>query len=65
MTASQNLRLWLVPQRFWAVTRHMNEKQADSLMQKVIELAEKKDVEALREYDFVIVDRDRRQHCLT
>lgn len=60
MTSSQDLRLWLVPQRFWAVTRNMDKKQADSLMERVMELAEKHDVEALRQFDFVVIDKDRR-----
>jgi hypothetical protein len=60
MTTSQDLRVWLIPQRFWAVTRNMDEKQADSLMQKVMELAERNDLDALRQFDFVVVDRNRR-----
>lgn len=60
MTTSQDVRVWLVPQRFWAVTRNMDKVQADSLMEKVMELAEKRDVEALRQYDFVVIDRNRR-----
>jgi len=60
MTSSQDVRLWLVPQRFWAVTRNMDKIQADSLMEKVMDLAEKHDVEALRQFDFVVIDKDRR-----
>ncbi len=59
MTSSQDIRLWLVPQRFWAVTRNMDQKQADTLMERVMELAEKRDVEALRQFDFVVVSKDR------
>jgi len=59
MTSSQDLRLWLVPQRFWAVTRNMDKTQADSLMERVMELAEKHDVEALRQFDFVVIDKTR------
>ena len=60
MTSSQDIRLWLVPQRFWAVTRNMDQKQADTLMERVMELAEKRDMEALRQFDFVVVSKDRR-----
>ncbi|HUN88525.1 MAG TPA: hypothetical protein VMU28_07020 [Terriglobales bacterium] len=60
MTSSQDVRLWLIPQRFWATTRNMDKVQADNLMEKVIELAEKRDVEALRKYDFVWIDQDQR-----
>ena len=60
MTSSQDLRLYLIPQRFWAVTRNMDQKQADSLMERVMELAERHDLEALRQFDFVVVDRSHR-----
>ena len=60
MTSSQDLRLYLIPQRFWAVTRNMDQKQADSLMETVMELAEKHDFDALRKFDFVMIDRDHR-----
>jgi len=60
MTSSQDIRLWLVPQRFWAVTRNMDQRQADTLMERVMELAEKRDMEALRQFDFVVVSKDRR-----
>jgi len=60
MTASQDLRVWLIPQRFWAVTRNMDQNQADSLMQRVMELAEKHDLDALRQFDFVVIDGNRR-----
>ena len=58
MTSSQDVRLWLVPQRFWAVTRNMDQAQADNLMEQVMDLAAKHDVEALRKFDFVVIDRD-------
>jgi len=60
MTSSQDLRVWLIPQRFWAVTRNMDQKQADSLMERVMELAERNDLDALRQFDFVVIDRNRR-----
>lgn len=60
MTTSQDLRVWLIPQRFWAVTRNMDRNQADSLMQKVMELAERHDVDGLKQFDFVVIDGNRR-----
>lgn len=55
MTTSQKLPIWLNPQRFWAATRNMNPAQADLLMKKVSDLAERSETEALREFDFIIV----------
>jgi hypothetical protein len=60
MTASQEVRLRLVPQRFWAATRNMDKNQADTLMEKVMELAEKQDLDALRQFDFIVIDRTHR-----
>jgi hypothetical protein len=59
MTSSQDLRPRLIPQRFWAVTRNMDQRQADTLMERVMELAERHDFDALRQFDFVVIDQDR------
>jgi hypothetical protein len=55
MTTDDRVRVWLVPQKFWAATRDMRPEQADSLLQQVSELAERKETEALRKFDFIIV----------
>jgi hypothetical protein len=55
MIAENCARVWLVPQKFWAATRNMKPEQADSLLQKISDLAEQNQMEALREYDFIIV----------
>jgi len=52
---TEPVRVWLVPQKFWAATRNMQPEQADSLLQKVSELAERKETDALRQFDFIIV----------
>ncbi len=58
---SESVRVWLVPQKFWAATRNMKPEQADSLLQQVSELAERKETDALRKYDFIIVG-NHKQH---
>jgi hypothetical protein len=55
MTAAERVPIWLIPQKFWAATRNMNREQADLLMQRVNELAERRETEALRKFDFIIV----------
>jgi hypothetical protein len=52
---TETVRVWLVPQKFWAATRNMHQEQADSLLQKVSELAERHETDALQQYDFIIV----------
>ena len=62
MTAENRARVWLVPQKFWAATRNMKPEQADSLLQRVSELAERNQMEALRQYDFIIVGNLQQRH---
>jgi hypothetical protein len=57
---TESPRVWLVPQKFWAATRNMKPEQADSLLEKVSEMAERKETEALRQYDFIIVGNPKR-----
>src|SRR4051794_18245421 len=52
---TEGVRVWLVPQKFWAATQNMQPEQADSLLQKVSEMAERKETDALRQFDFIIV----------
>ena len=52
---AEPVRVWLVPQKFWAATRNMQPEQADSLLQKISDLAERHETEALQQYDFIIV----------
>ena len=59
---TESVRVWLVPQKFWAATRNMQPEQADRLLEKVSELAERKETEALRQFDFIIVGNLKRQH---
>ena len=48
--------IWFLPHKFWAATRNMPKQYADKLLDEVIELAEARDLEALRKYDFVSLD---------
>ncbi len=59
---SESVRVWLVPQKFWAATRNMKPEQAESLLQKVSELAERNETDELRQFDFVIVGKLPHQH---
>ena len=45
--------IWFLPHRFWAATRNMPKRHADRLLAEVIALAEARDLNALRKYDFV------------
>ena len=57
---TEGVRIWLVPQKFWAATQNMKPEQADSLLEKVSELAARKETEALRKFDFIIIGKTPR-----
>ena len=48
--------IWFLPHRFWAAMRNMPKEHADRLLDEVITLAEVRDLEALRKYDFVSLE---------
>ena len=45
--------IWLNPPKFWAATRNMSQQQADLLMETVLFLAEIRNLDALRKFDFI------------
>jgi hypothetical protein len=53
---SKSRSLWCLPHRFWAAMRNMPKEHADRLLDEVITLAEVRDLEALRKYDFVSLE---------
>jgi len=53
--------IWFLPHKFWAATRNMPKEQADRLLDEVITLAEVRDLEALRKYDFVSTENPYRK----
>ena len=55
MTPSQDVRFYLIPQKFWAVTEHLSSTETEMLLTKVMRLAEEQRIEELRNYDFVVV----------
>jgi hypothetical protein len=57
-------RIWFFPHKFWATTRGMPKEQTDRLLSKVISLAEARDFEALREYDFVSIENPYRRKAV-
>jgi len=48
--------IWFLPHRFWAATRNMPKEHADRLLDDVIALAEVRDVDTLRKYDFISLE---------
>jgi len=56
--------IWFLPHKFWAATRNMPKEHADKLLSEVIELAEARDLEALRKYDFVSLQNPYRRRVV-
>ena len=53
MTSVSPEPIWFNPPKFWAATRGMSPQQVDALMDTVFFLAEIRNLEALRKFDFI------------
>jgi hypothetical protein len=58
MTAIENPeRIWLLPQKYWAATKGVPQEEVDRLMEELMKLAETRNFERLRRYDFISIGR--------
>lgn len=55
VTAENRDRIWFNPPKFWAATKSMSQEDADQLMARIVVMAERRQLDALRKYDFVSV----------
>jgi len=53
MTSLDPEPIWFNPPKFWAATKNMSPQQVDSLMDTLFFLAEIRNLEALRKFDFI------------
>lgn len=53
MTSAVPEPIWLNPPKFWAATKDMSPQQVDSLMDTLFFLAENRNLDALRKFDFI------------
>jgi len=53
LTATGPEPIWLNPPKFWAATKDMSPQQVDSLMDTLFFLAEIRNLDALRKFDFI------------
>jgi hypothetical protein len=56
---TEEIAIWLDPPRFWSATQNMSEDEVGRLLNEVMILAEKRDISALRQYDFISLYRRR------
>ncbi len=54
-TSRTEERIWLNPPKFWAATKDMSSEEVDRLFEQLIRLAEIRDLEALKKYDFILL----------
>ena len=53
----EEIAIWLDPPRFWSATQNMSEDEVGCLLTEVMTLAERRDLAALRRYDFISLYR--------
>ena len=53
MTSAEPEPIWFNPPKFWAATQDMSPQQVDALMDTLFFLAEVRNLEALRKFDFI------------
>jgi hypothetical protein len=60
----QRERIWISPQKFWAVTKNMSSDETEKLMDTVTRLAQEDRIDLLKKFDFISVgDPYHRQAC--
>jgi hypothetical protein len=60
----QRERIWISPQKFWAVTENMSSEETEKLMDTVTRLAQEDRIDLLKKFDFISVgDPYHRQAC--
>ena len=52
----QQARIWFHPTRFWAASSGLPPEKSEALLGEALQLAERRDYESLRKYDFVSVE---------
>jgi len=53
MTSAEPETIWFNPPKFWAATKNMSPQQVDSLMDTLFFLAEIRNLDALRKFEFI------------
>ena len=56
MTANSEVpRIWFNPPKFWAATKNMRKEEAEELVNTLLRMAENRELDRLRQYDFISV----------
>jgi hypothetical protein len=56
ISCMDSIKIWFNPPQFWTVTRNMKSEAADELMQLVYDLAQARNIEALKKFSFITVE---------
>ncbi len=59
MTADNTDPIWFHPAKFWGATRAMSREELDQFMDRIMDLAERRDLESLRRFDFITIGRPK------
>jgi len=55
MTDAYPTRIWLNPPKFWMATKGMSQEEVDRWMDHIWDLAERSDLESLKQFDFIML----------
>jgi hypothetical protein len=55
MTAAVADRVWLNPQKFWAATKGMTQKEIEQLLDDLMYLAETRDFQAIERFEYILI----------
>ena len=55
MTANNEQRVWLNPPKFWAATKHMRQEEAEQFLNSLLRMAENREFDRLRQFEFISV----------
>ncbi len=55
MTTENVPRVWFNPPKFWAATKRMSREEADQFFTAISRMAEERDFDGLRRFDFIQV----------
>ena len=50
-------KIWFNPPIFWAATQGMSSDEADALLDTVLTLAERRDLNTLRQFNFITIGK--------
>jgi hypothetical protein len=61
VTPANSERIWFSPPKFWAATKGVPPEEADDILDEVLQLAAKRDLNVLQKFEFIRIGEDWRE----